>query len=90
MQVSRMTQTYANAIRVIVWLGSFPPNVDDLEDHVGALEESMFAAFLRRLASDAHLADAIEDAKNVASIAGQPHDSNRAAVRLLRVCHRFD
>lgn len=88
-QVSRMSATYANAFRVIIWLGSFPLNADDLEDHVGALEESMFAAFLRRLVSGAHIPDAVEDARNVTENAGQPHDVRQTALRLQRVCYRL-
>ncbi|KAM0702322.1 hypothetical protein Q7P35_011232 [Cladosporium inversicolor] len=88
-QVSRMTATYANAFRVIIWLGSFPLNADDLEDHVRALEESMFAAFLRRLVSGAHISDAIEDARNVAENAGQLHAVRQTAIGLQRVCYRL-
>lgn len=84
-----MTATYANASRVIAWLWSFPLNADDLEDHVGALEESMFAAFLRRLAFDAHIPDAIQDAQNMTKTARQLHDLRQTAIRLQRVCYRL-
>ena len=88
-QVSRMAQTYANAFRVIIWLGSFPLNADDLEDHIRALEESMFAAFLHQLALNAHIPEAIRYARIVAKNARQPYDRSRTAVRLQRVCYRL-
>lgn len=88
-QVSRMAQTYANAFRIIIWLGSFPLNADDLGDHIGALEESMFAAFLRQLALNAHVPEAIRYARIVAKNARQPYDISQTAVSLQRVCYRL-